>query len=194
MAGIDSIIERIISDAKTNAEARIARANREADKLISDKKVQAQEEEVKLLSEAQAVIDAKVKQSRATQNTRSQRRLLSERVTLIDEVIAEAKRRISILPSRDRFSMIENFVVANCDGSDGILVLSKSDQWNIPAGFCEQLSKKTNSGITLSSDFGDFETGCILICGNYEYNGTLDALVEERMDEIKDQVNRILFK
>ena len=70
MAGIDSIIDRILKDARDAADARVARAEQDAEKLIAKKKDQAKEEEAKMLSDAQAVIDAQAKQNRATQNTK----------------------------------------------------------------------------------------------------------------------------
>ena len=77
MAGIDSIIERILKDAREAADARVVRAEKDAEALLAKKKDQAKEEEAKMLSDAQAVIDAQARQNRATQNTKSQRRLLS---------------------------------------------------------------------------------------------------------------------
>ena len=45
MAGIDSIIERILTEARESADARVARAESDAEKLIAKKKDQAKEEE-----------------------------------------------------------------------------------------------------------------------------------------------------
>ena len=58
MAGIDSIIDRILKDARESADARVARAEQDAEKLIAKKKDQAKEEEGKMLADAQKVIDA----------------------------------------------------------------------------------------------------------------------------------------
>ena len=133
MAGIDSIIERILTEARESADARVARAESDAEKLIAKKKDQAKEEEAKMLSEAQAVIDAQARQNRATQNTKSQRRLLSERVAMIDEIVEEAKKRIRALPVSDHLDMIRNFVTKNSEGEDGVLVLSSKDKAELPA-------------------------------------------------------------
>lgn len=193
MAGIDSIIERILTDAREAADARVARAEKDAEALILKKKDQAKEEEAKMLADAQAVIDSQARQNRATQNTKSQRRLLSERVSMIDEIVEEAKKRIRALPVKDHLDMIRNFVINNSEGEDGVLVLSSKDKAELPDSFLADLSKETNSTITLSDKAGDFDTGCILICGECEYNGTLDALVSDRKEEIRDEINRVLF-
>ena len=58
MAGIDSIIDRILKDARESADGRVARAEQDAEKLIAKKKDQAKEEEAKMLADAQKVIDA----------------------------------------------------------------------------------------------------------------------------------------
>ena len=193
MAGIDSIIDRILKDARDAADARVARAEQDAEKLIAKKKDQAKEEEAKMLSDAQAVIDAQAKQNRATQNTKSQRRLLSERVALIDEIVEEAKKRIRALPKEERLAMIRDFVIASSEGDDGCLIVSAQDKADITDSFLLELSEKTNSKITRSDKAGDFDTGCILICGECEYNGTLEARVSDLESDVRDAVNQVLF-
>ena len=193
MAGIDSIIDRILKDARESADGRVARAEQDAEKLIAKKKDQAKEEEAKMLADAQKVIDAQAKQNQATQNTKSQRRLLSERVALIDEIVEEAKKRIRNLPSEDRLSMIRDFVIGSSEGDDGVLIVSSQDKAGITDAFLKELSSKTNSTITLSDKSGDFDVGCILICGDCEYNGTLEARADDLESDIRDAVNRVLF-
>lgn len=193
MAGIDSIIERIVKEARESADARVARAESDAAKLIEKKQEQAKEEEAKMLADAQAVIDSQKRQNQASQNTRSQRRILEERVAMINEIVDEAKKRIRSLPSEERLAMISDFVVSNCEGADGTLILSKQDKDALPASFLADLSKKTGSTINLSDEVGDFDCGCILICEDCEYNGTLDALADDREDAIRDAINQVLF-
>lgn len=193
MAGIDSIIDRILKDARESADARVARAEQDAEKLIAKKKDQARDEEAKMLSEAQAVIDSQQKQNRATQNTKSQRRLLTERVAMIDEIIEEAKKRIRGLSSEDRLAMIRDFVTGSSEGEDGVLIVSDKDKSSITDAFLRELSEKTGSKITLSDTPGDFDTGCILICGECEYNGTLEARVNDCESDMRDAINQVLF-
>lgn len=193
MAGIDSIIDRILKDARESADARVARASEDAEKLIDKKKAQAKEEEARMLKEAEAVIASQSKQSRASLNTKSQRRILQERVAMIDEIIAEAKKRIRALPVDQRLSMVRDFVIANSEGADGELILAKSDREALPGDFLSDLSSKTGTKITLSDRVGDFDCGCILICGDYEYNGTIDALAADRENAIRDTINQVLF-
>ena len=193
MAGIDSIIDRILKDARESADARVARAEQDAEKLIAKKKDQAKEEEEKMLADAQKVIDAQVRQNQATQNTKSQRRLLAERVALIDELVDEANTRIRNLPSEDRLSMISDFVIGSSEGDDGVLIVSEKDKGGITDAFLKELSSKTNSTITLSDKAGDFDVGCILICGDCEYNGTLEARSDDLESDIRDAVNQALF-
>lgn len=193
MAGIDSIIERIEKEAKESADARVARAESDAAKLISKKQEQAKEEEAKMLADAQAAVDAQTRQNRASLNTRSQRRILQERVALINEIVEEAKARIRALPTEERLAMVAEFVASNCEGADGQLILSKQDKDALPASFLSDLSRKTGSTITLSDEPGDFDCGCVLICEDCEYNGTLDALADDRSDAIRDAVNQVLL-
>ena len=89
--------------------------------------------------------------------------------------------------------MIRDFVVASSEGDDGCLIVSAQDKADITDSFLSELSEKTNSKITLSDKAGDFDTGCILICGECEYNGTLEARVSDLESDVRDAVNQVLF-
>ena len=87
----------------------------------------------------------------------------------------------------------EPVVIANSEGADGELILAKADRETLPGDFLSDLSSKTGTNITLSDKVGDFDCGCILICGDYEYNGTIDALADDRENAMRDTINQVLF-
>ena len=111
----------------------------------------------------------------------------------LDPIVEEAKKRIRNLPSEDRLSMISDFVIGSSEGDDGVLIVSEKDKGGITDAFLKELSSKTNSTITLSDKAGDFDVGCILICGDCEYNGTLEARSDDLESDIRDAVNQALF-
>ena len=74
-----------------------------------------------------------------------------------------------------------------------MLLAQLMDKGGITDAFLKELSSKTNSTITLSDKAGDFDVGCILICGDCEYNGTLEARSDDLESDIRDAVNQALF-
>ena len=193
MAGIESITEQIISDAKSSAQSRIARARNEAESIKAKKKALGEEEREKLIAEAQSAIDKLSENRAASGKVTFKREILKGKVELIDEVIEEAKKRIINLPEEERFNMIERFVTASSEGIDGVLYLSPRDFEAVDGNFCKKLSELTNTTVTLAGQPGNFEAGCILVCEECEYNGTLDALCEDKKDYIRDKVRAVLF-
>jgi len=90
--------------------------------------------------------------------------------------------------------MIERFVRSHASEltDDCQLILNARDLSSISDDFSKRIAR-ISAGIRISDRPGDFEAGCILRCGPIEYNGTVDAIIYEHLDEIRDLINRHLF-
>ena len=90
--------------------------------------------------------------------------------------------------------MIERFVRSHASEltDDCQLILNARDLSSISDDFSKRIAR-ISVGIRISDRPGDFEAGCILRCGPIEYNGTVDAIIYEHLDEIRDLINRHLF-
>lgn len=193
MSGLDAIIDKINEDAKLSCEARIENAAREAEKTKASKAEAARLERERLLGEAKDAIGKRESKAKAAALSAAKRRVLEEKVAVIDEVLAETKERFIAMPADETFTMIRSFVEKSSEGEDGRLILAKKDLPNVPNGFAEAISKQIGATVEISEEAGDFAAGCILICGDIEYNGTVDALFENQKEQMRDVVNQILF-
>ena len=63
----------------------------------------------------------------------------------------------------------------------------------MPQDYAADLSAGLPAPVTVRPEPGDFSFGCIVVCGEIEYNGTAEGLMYEHRDEIRDLVYRILF-
>lgn len=193
MSGLDKILSKILADATAKGELEIAEAQRKADAFLAadaaDAAVLAQKRVAGAKAEAQLHID----RSRSAAKLQSRRLLLQERNQIIDEVLAEVKVSVCALPDQEYFDMVKRFVLSHAQNDPGLLVLNKRDLSRLPAGFADALSKELAQPLTISGTAGEFDAGCVLIFGEVEYNGTLDALVNEKKDELRDLLNKELF-
>lgn len=195
MSGLDKILTTIITDASESAASRMARAKEEATEYITRKNQEAEMEAGQLIELEKDNLALLASKSRSASASSSKRRLLQEKVALIDEVLEEARKCFISLSTADTFEMIERFVRKNSVGQDSPceLILNATDLARVPDGFMNALSKIVPSGITLAKTPGDFPAGCILKFGPVEYNGSADAIIHEKRDELRDLINRILF-
>lgn len=194
MSGLDSILTQIIDDAKAAASARISRAEEEAQAYLLRKKEECAQEVSGLIAAENASLELLTAKSRSSAESESKRRLLEERVALIDEVLFKARARaVSLLPPENE-QMIERFVRSHASelSDDCELILNARDLASISDEFLKRLAQ-ISTAIRISDRPGDFDAGCILRCGPIEYNGTVDAVINDQLDEIRDLINRHLF-
>jgi V/A-type H+-transporting ATPase subunit E len=194
MSGLDSILTQIISDANATASVRISRAEEEAQAILLRKKEESAREVSGLLATEKASLNLLAAKSRSSAESESKKRLLEERVALINEVLALALARAEFLSPSENEQMIERFVRSHASEltDDCQLILNARDLVSISDGFSKRLARISEK-IRISDRPGEFEAGCILRCGPIEYNGTVDAIVYEHLDEIRDLINRHLF-
>lgn len=194
MSGLDYILTQIINDAQTAASTRVSRAEKEAQAILVRKQEEATQEVSVLLAAEKAALDLLAAKSRSSAESESKKRLLEERVALIDEVLAIARTRAMSLSPSENEQMIERFVRSHASEltDDCQLILNARDLSSISDDFSKRIAR-ISAGIRISDRPGDFEAGCILRCGPIEYNGTVDAIIYEHLDEIRDSINRHLF-
>ena len=193
MSGFDNILAKINADSIAAGEQKIASAEAKA-ALIREEG----EEKASILFDARIkrakydadVIEAKGRSAAALY---SKRVILQEKIAIIDEVIVEVRSKICALPANEYFSFIESFVITHSQDTPGVLTLSKRDFDRLPSGFMDKLNPTRSSPLTISTQFGDFDAGCIVTYGEISYNGTVDALISEKKDQLRDMINRELF-
>ena len=194
MSGLDNILTKIIDDAKAAASARILRTEEEARAILIRRQEESAREASRLISAEKEALELLAAKSRSSVESEAKKRLLEERVALIDEVLAKARTRALSLSPEENALMIERFVRSHASEltDDCELILNARDLASVSDDFLSRLAR-IFTGIRISDRPGEFEAGCILRCGPIEYNGTVDAIINERLDEIRDLINHHLF-
>jgi len=193
MSGLDKILSTILADAQAKGELEIAEAQKKADVFLAGDAADAAVLAQKHADGAKTDAQLHIARSRSAAKLQTRRLLLQERNQIIDEVLADVKDSVCNLPDPEYFAMLRNFVLAHAQKDPGVLVLNKRDLSRLPDGFASSLSQELSIPLTISETPGEFDAGCVLIFGEVEYNGTLDALVNEKKDELRDLLNKELF-
>jgi len=193
MSGLDKILSKILADAQAKGQLEIAEAQRKADVFLAGDSADAADLAEKRVAGAKADAQAHIDRSRSAAKLQTRRLLLQERNQIIDEVLADVKDSVSKLPDPEYFAMLKRFVLAHAQKDPGVLVLNKRDLSRLPDKFAASLSRELPMPLTISDTPGEFDAGCVLIFGEVEYNGTIDALINEKKDELRDLLNRELF-
>lgn len=193
MAGLDTIVDRIIEDAKAQAAIRIAAAKEHAAAVEDAHLIKAADTRAMRLKGAAGQAERIRSRSESAAKTALRNALLTERNRLIDEAVRDAYQSLSELPAETAFAQILAFAESCPIDRPSTLILSARDLGRMPSGFAEKLSAALPQPVTVRPKPGDFTSGCVIVCGDIEYNGTAEGLMYERRDEIRDLVCRILF-
>jgi len=193
MSGLDKIISKILADAQSRGELEIAAAKTDAELFLASEASLASAQAEKRITLAKVDAKAQTARNRSAAKLQTKRLLLQERNRIIDGVLADVRASVAALPDTEYFLMLERFICAHAQKESGTVILNKRDMSRLPAGFASSLSSELSTQLTVSETPGDFDAGCVLIYGEVEYNGTLDALISEKKDELRDLLNKELF-
>ena len=196
MSGLEKIRDRILQDAEDTAAARVEAAEaearvikseavRDADEIAKDVKAKA-ETEIKAFSER---VDSSI-------DLRHRTKLLEAKQEIIGDVIAEARKRIAGLPGREYFDLMLKLLEKHVQPEEGTVYFSAEDLARIPDGFEKDVkaaAKEAGGKLSISTESRKIGPGFILSYGGIEENCTIDALLEEKKDDLTDTVREILF-
>ena len=195
MSGLEKIIQKIEEDGKATCASIVSEAGRKAGEILQSAREEGERLKAERLLKAQKRCEFEVELARSRVETERKKAALSEKVKIIDEVIAQALGALKNLPSDEYFFAIKKLAQQYAFSGRGAMLLSKADLERLPKGFEDELNKSLGDGKSLyvAKQPADINGGFILSYEGIEQNCTFEALLEDNLDEIKDAVSQILF-
>ena len=177
------IIDKIIFDAKADAEAVINKAKAEADKIIDDanKKAQKQLNEYK----AQAEIDAATVHSKeiSAADLQARQSLLKLKQDYIEQCVKSAKEKLENMPFEEYEKTVLLMLSADKNSKDYEVIVSD-----------EKLKQSLkDAGYKVSDEKRKISRGFILKNGDIEYNYVFDSIMTIEKEEIEQTASSVLF-
>lgn len=194
MAGLETILEKIAEDSKTQCADLTAKAEREADAIRSQAREDASAAASAMLARAKTQADILMQKAESAAKTTRSRAVLAEKVAMISEVLSQAAERIRQLPDAEYAAVIKKLAVKHAKNGSGILRLSPADAARLPAGFEADLNAALSGKGSLRLETAQQKSGgFVLVYGDIEQNCTLDALIDSMQDALKDKIRQVLF-
>lgn len=188
MNGLEKITQRILSDSKSRCASIISDAEAQA-REITEKSLEAAGLEARKIEEL-----SKKEIKQISENTNSacesirKRAVLGAKCDIINSWINKAKEHIESLEKDKYFEFVASVAVKHHSAGDGILFMRCEDVENLPEGFLDSINRKIEGDGGHFSEIrsADIGLGCVISYGDIEENCTVDALFDEKSDEIKD--------
>ncbi|MEE0955993.1 MAG: V-type ATP synthase subunit E [Eubacterium sp.] len=195
MSGLDKILEEIRTESKASQDAILQDAQSKVSELndAKDKEIEAKVREILAGGEKEADEIRSRAQSSAELLHRQQ--LLAARQEIISDMISASKDYILNLSDDEYFSLVSSLIIRNARKGQGEIVFGRKDRERIPSAFLENLAKTLPEGckLTLAEETAPVDGGCILRYGGIEENCSIEAVFNEKKDELQDLVRKILF-
>ena len=198
MAGAEKLIEKILDEARQQAQANIEKARKEADAILQAAKAEAEKKERLTLEKARINADEKKRRMIASAELDAKKEKLKAKQDIIEEAFKKALEKLNSLPEQQYFGILEDMLInigrENCE-----LILSDRDKKRLNSAFLDniksRLKEKGYTGnINISDETRDIKGGFILKMGDIEINNSFDAILRMKRDELEPEVVKILFQ
>jgi len=192
----DNVVEKILSDARAEAEktAKQARDAQAAEDARHNEQLQEYTRQTHLLAE-KAAHDEK---SHLLSAARMQmaKDYLAEKTKILEEVFLQARRQIESLPDEQyRESMIRLMCQAVQTGDEQVVIGKNENRIN--QDLVNQVNKRLGSagkgGLKLSSERLNISGGFVLRRGKVKTNVSLDVLLDQARKEIEIDLAKEIF-
>ena len=181
-----NIIDKIIADAKSEAEIIVEVAQKEANDILNTAKAKVEKEETELMLLAKAEAEKIADKEISSAQMQAKKMVLAKKQEIISEVIASAKEKLFSLADIEYkviiLGMLEKAIV--CENSE--LIFSKKDKELLGSSLKEL-------GYKISDETREIEGGFVVKDGDIEYNYSFTSIMTVEKEDIEQLTAQILF-
>ncbi|MFA5340574.1 MAG: V-type ATP synthase subunit E [Clostridia bacterium] len=196
MPGIDRIYDKIINDAKEQADAKLYETSQRIDFLrgIIDEKLRDMNEDS--ITEAEKEARNILLRAEANRNLEGKKQLLSVRQDLLTKVFDKAHQSLMNLDDSKKTALYTK-LISNClEKGVNEIILNKSDKNNFGKLLIKQIENDLSDSIKVLLSDQEIEDDCGVIVknGNIYSNSTFASLLKYKKQELEADVMKILFE
>ena len=192
----EQVVEKILSDARSQAEKITAEASEKASTQESEtqSKLAIFRKESATLAES-AANDRKL-QMLATARMSVQKQQLAVKAKLLDEVFVQAREQIANMPDDQYKELISSLMVKAVETGDEEVLVGK-DEKRIDNSLIKQINRSLGTGfkgnLNLSPDSASISGGFILRRGKIQINVSTDVLLDQVREATEMELSKSLF-
>lgn len=195
---LDKLIERILGDARREAQEITAGATRRSEELAAEAEREAGRKYEHGVESARRDAEDEKKQRVTMASLEARKAVLAEKQALIEKIIGRALEEMASLPSEQYAEMMVKRLLAVGGEGEGELILSPADRETLGADVVRGVNGALERGggkgkVTLSDETRDIAGGFILRSGGVEVNGSLESEIASRREEIESKIVEVLF-
>ena len=197
MSGLEKILEQIKTDSDTRIAAIKGKATLEASELFTKTRLEADNEAQTIIKNGENEADSILRKAHYEASFQKKQMILSEKQLLIKNMFERAGNYIKHVPSEVYFPMMKKIIKKHAlSNKKGELLFSAEDLDRLPPAYeilvNMELELKHGS-LTISKEPADIDGGFILSYDGIEEDCSIDTLLKDACEKMKDDVNSKLF-
>lgn len=196
--GIEELVERILMDARGEADVIMARAESRRAEILKAADAEAERVYWKSFGALKQRAENEKKQRVALETLEARKAILEEKRRLLEEVFDTARRRLLELPE-ERYVEVLVKVLANVlAGGEGEVIFSPRDRDRVGARFVSRANEEIEragdgSRVVLAADTREISGGFILRAAGVEIDASVDAQIGHLRERMQEEIVDKLF-
>lgn len=196
MSGLENIIKEIDNKAEIEAGQIIAEAKEYCDKYMEQEREKIKEEVAEFERKAEKERELYISKAKSGADFEERNAVLKTKQKNINQALEKAYNQMISLPTQEYFEMLLNILKVNVVDKEGEILLGSKDLERLPQEFEEEANKiasEKGGTLKLIKEAADISDGFILRYGMIEENCTLQALIDTKLEQLKDVASGKLF-
>lgn len=187
----ESIVEKILSDAKTKANSFVREQNAKANEIIADAAEQCKTYIYEFKAETDKMSADIDSRSRAVAELEVRKVMLAAKTRLLDGVFSRAVEKLRSLDDKTMTALLIGMLDVAAEDGD-VITLGERQKSCLTSFDVWDFAKNKGISLTLSSEYGNFD-GMILSSGGVEKNLTFDVEVALAREDMQTQIAKEMF-
>jgi len=196
MSGLDKIIGTITGEAEEKVLKLEHEARQEADAITADGNARTGEETDRIRKKSLEEVAGIEARAQASAELRKKQILLAAKQEMITSCINKAKDYPSTLDDAAYIALLDKVFQKHVPNRNAVLRFNRQDLVRVPSETIQKfiaLAKEKGSELKVSDEPASIRSGFVLDFGGIEENCSIDALIDQNLEEIQDRVYQALF-
>lgn len=194
MKGTEKIIAHIRSDAKSQADAILAKAGEQAAQIRAEYDKQAARVYAEKVRAGAKACQDQMDSVQRIANMEAKKSLLGVKQEMVSRSFERAQALLTGLPGEQYVDFLAKLAARASATGDEAIVLNERDRAAVGEAVVKAANEKLGGGrLSLSERVGSFAGGLLLSRGNVETNCTAELLVELCRGEMSAEIADKLF-
>lgn len=196
MAGLDKVKEQILSEARAVAEGKLIDAENEAKQILEEAKDEAEKTGDDMKQKSDEEVKKYNEKIASSCDMQKRTRLLETKQELINQLFIKALDKVNKMGTPEYMEFLLKVLDKRLKPEEGVIYLSPTDLSRLPFDFrtkADSLAKAQGGSITVSREAKNIDNGFVLTYGNIEENCTIEALFNDKKDDLRDILHKLLF-